>query len=359
MPIASGSGLFRTSYIDDMALFPSRFLRLCFTAMIAILVAFPFVATPYTLHLINLVAIASIAALALNLLTGYTGLVSLGHGGFLCAGAFTTAALVTEFNSPFWLNLAASGLVGAILGFFAGLPALRLRGLYLILSTIAMHFIIVYAAGAYQVKGGYTGGLSLPDPSLGFITLNSTLKWYFFLMIVTGLITTFCINLVRSRIGRAWMAIRDRDIAAETLGVNIAYYKILAFVFSSGLTAVAGGLGAYYIHFAAYEQFTIWVGIMYIAMIIVGGMGSIMGSFLGAFVVTLLPYFVSWTFDLFRVPPRMETYLFAVQFGLFGLLIALFLLLEPEGLVGIWRKRIRSYFEIWPFKHVRAPATTR
>jgi branched-chain amino acid transport system permease protein len=154
------------------------------------------------------------------------------------------------------------------------------------------------------------------------------------------------------------MAIRDRDIAAEAIGVNLAYYKVLAFTFTSGVTAMVGALGAYYSNYAAAEEFTIWLGIFYIAMVIIGGMGSILGSFLGAILVVLLPYFLDGLFEVIRVPPRLETYFFAVEFAIFGLLIALFLVLEPEGLVGMWR-RIKTYFELWPLKYLRAPTTTR
>jgi len=294
----------------------------------------------------------------LNLLTGYTGLISLGHAAFLCAGAFTAAGLAVNFNTPFWLNVLAGGAAGAALGFLAGLPALRLRAVYLILSTVAIHFTVTLAASLYQSYGGYIAGIPMPTATLGPLKLDSSFKWYYFLFVVAGMATVFAINLVRSRIGRAWMAIRDRDIAASALGVNLAYYKILAFTFTSGVTALAGALGAYYMSYAAAEEFTIWLGIAYIAMVIIGGMGSIVGSFLGAFFVTLLPYTLSGLFDWLGISGRLETYFFAVEFAVFGLFIALFLIIEPEGLIGIWR-RIRIYFELWPLKYLRAPTTTR
>lgn len=355
-----GSGHFKVSYQGDMAIYPTPFRRFWLGVLLVALVAFPLLASSYIIHLGNLVLLASVGALMLNLLTGYTGLLSLGHAAFLAAGAFTVAGLVINFNPPppFWLTVPAAGVVGAILGFLAGIPALRLRAVYLILSTISIHYIVTLAASLYQSGTGNIAGISIPDASLGPLVLDKAWEWFYFLLAVTVAVTAFSINLVRSRIGRAWMAIRDRDIAAASLGVNLAYYKILAFTFTSGVTAMAGALGAYYMNYAAAEEYTIWLGIFYIAMIIVGGMGSILGSFLGTLVITLVPYLLDGLFDWIRVPPRLETYFFAVEFSVFGLLMALFLILEPDGLVAIWR-RIRTYFELWPLKYLRALTTTR
>ncbi|MBI4288780.1 MAG: branched-chain amino acid ABC transporter permease [Chloroflexi bacterium] len=355
-----GSGHFKTSFPQDMAVFDTPFRRLWLIILLLGLVAFPFFAPRYFIHLGNLVLLASIAALMLNLLTGYTGMISLGHAAFLAAGAFTVAALVINFKPPppFWLTVPAAGAVGAILGLLASLPALRLRAVYLILSTVSIHYIVTLTVSLYQSNAGFISGINIPTATLGPLKLENSRTWFYFLLVVTVVVTIFSINLVRSRIGRAWMAIRDKDIAAAALGVNVAFYKILAFTFTSSVTAMAGALGAYYLNYAAAEEFTIWLGIFYIAMIIVGGIGSILGSFFGAAIITLMPYLLDGLFQSINVPPRLQTYVFAIQFAAFGLLIALFLLLEPDGLVAIWRK-VRTYFEMWPLKYHRPPSSTR
>lgn len=353
MPIANGNEDVKTNYAADIALLGSSPLRFRFGLLLLILIALPFLLPSYLLHLINIVALTCLGALALNLLTGYTGIISLGHGGFLAIGAFTTAALVTEFKLPVLVALPAAVVGGAIAGFFAGLPTLRLRAGYVILSTLAIHFVILAFAHEYQTRTGLIGGFRIPSPSIGPWTINTVREWYFSLLVITGMVTLFCINLVRSRVGRAWMAIRDRDIVAMLLGVHIGYYKLLAFMFSSALAAFAGCLGAFYLGFTTASDFTIWTGIFYLAMIIVGGQGSIMGSFLGAFFIALLPYGLSDLCRILNVPSWLQLRLFAVQYAVLGLLISFFLIVEPRGLVAIWYLRIRPYFALWPFKHRR------
>ena len=356
----SGSGYGATSYKADMSLFDTSFRRFWFIIMWLAIIAFPFVTSSYTVHLVNLVALASIGALALNLLTGTTGIISLGHAGFLCVGGFTAAIFGLVAGLPFWLVVPIAGVVGMVFGLIAGLPALRLKGIYIALSTLAIHYVITYLASEYQSAAhiGYVTGFSIPDATFGPLVLKTSVQWYFFLVLIVTLAAVFCINLIRSRFGRALMAIRDRDIAALSLGVNIGFYKVAVFVFSSGLTAIAGALSSYYMRYVAIEEYSLWLGILYIAMIVIGGMGSIMGSFLGAFLITLLPYGLTELFRVANVPPALMTYSYAAQFALYGLLIVLFLLLEPEGLVGIWR-RIRSFFELWPFKFRRVIVTTK
>jgi len=360
MPITSGGGYPKSSYKDDESLFSTPFLRFWMAVGLILACLFPFLASRYQIHLINLVWTACIGALGLNIVSGYAGLLSLGTGGFLCAGAFTAAVLSSAFKAPFWLSVIAGTMSGAFLGLIAGLPALRLKGIYLILSTLAVQFVTVYACSYYQIKEGFTGGIPLPRPNLGAgFLLDSPLKWYFFLGAVLGIVTIFCINLERTHWGRAWMAIRDRDVAAHILGVNLGYFKLWAFVFSSAVIGLAGVLSAYYKGFATYEEFTIWLSIYYVAMILIGGRGSIMGSFLGAFVVTLLPYLIRWVIEAFNLPMGLGLRFSAVEFAVFGLLLIIMVLLERQGLAGIWRLRIRPYFELWPFRYRRAIAARR
>jgi len=340
----------KTSYADDSALAGTAFLRTWLALLVAAALAFPFVATPLLLDLACRAAIAVVGAHALNLLTGYTGLVSLGHAGLIAAGAFTCAVLVEELKAPFWVAMPSSIVVGALLGLVVGIPSLRIKGLYLALSTLALHFVILYVVGEYQSGRGFATGLLMPRPAVGPFTLSGAKGWYYVLLGVAALTTLFCLNLVRTRPGRAWMAIRDRDVAAAATGVNVTYYKLLAFVVSSALTAFCGSLWAYYNGFVSVEAFNFFMTIEYIAMIVIGGMGSILGSILGALFVTVLPYGIDAAINALPVPARLQTHLFAVKFGAFGLLMALFLVLEPQGLVRIW-SRVKTYFELWPFRY--------
>ena len=348
--MAYGSGYFKTSYQADMALVDTRLRKASLALLLLALAFLPAVATPFVLDLAAQAALAAIGALALNILTGLAGQISLGHAGFLAAGAFTAAILVEEFKTPAIVNLGAAALVGAVLGLAVGAPSLRLKGLYLALGTLAMHFIVLYGGGEYQQLRGFHTGVVVPHLKIGPLLLNNTTRWYYALVAAGGVVVVFSVNLARTRPGRAWMAIRDRDIAAATLGINLARYKLLAFVVSSVLTAVAGGLWAYQRNFVSVEAFTFFTTIEYIAMIIIGGLGSVLGAILGTIFVTLLPYGIDVAMASLKLPGGAETYLFPVKFGVFGLLMALFLIFEPQGLVGIWR-RVRNWVVLWPLKY--------
>ena len=284
------------------------------------------------------------------LLTGFAGQISLGHAGLIAAGAFTTAILFKELNAPLLITLPASALVGGLLGIIFGLPSLRLKGLYLALSTLALHFIVIFAGSEYETQRGFSTGITLDPPSLGPLVIEDPRVWYFFLLGLDILVTLFAINLVRSRTGRAWMAVHARDVAAEALGVKVSSYKLSAFVLSSALTGIAGCLIAYYRGFVSSEAFSLLLTIEYVAMIIIGGLGSILGAIFGTVFVVLLPYAIDEIANILPVPARLTTYMFAVKYASFGLIMCVFLVLEPGGLVAIWKK-IRDYFVLWPFKY--------
>jgi branched-chain amino acid transport system permease protein len=356
----SKSPYLKTSYRADMAIeaLDTPFRRVCLFFALLVGVIFPFIIPPFWIHLTNLVAIACIGALALNFVIGNCGQVSLGQAGFLCAGGFTTAIMTNEFGAPFWAVILSSALVGALLGLIGGLPSLRLKGMYLGLSTLAVHYVILFGAKEYQTTSGNNFGIVVARPYIGPFHLSDDRVWYFFLWSVVGLVMIFIVNLLRTRVGRACIAIHDRDVAARFMGINIGYYKVLAFVVSSAIVAVAGSLNAYYTNAVAAEQFTFLLTVQYIAMIIVGGLGSVLGSFLGGFLITLLPYGLTYLSHPFAFLAYLERYHFAIESGVFGLLIIFFLIFEPDGLVEIWRK-IRDYFMLWPFRFKPLKITTR
>ena len=352
------SGYFRTSYAKDLALVRTRFQGAWLAAFTMALLAFPFLASPFQVDLACQVFLACIGALALMLLTGYAGQISLGHAGLIAAGAFTVGILVREFNAPFWITLPAAGLIGAMLGIVFGLPSLRLRGLYLAVSTLALHFLVIYVGGEYETRRGFSTGIVIDPPKLGSISISDGRAWYFILLAAAVATLLLSLNLIRARTGRAWRAIRARETVAEALGIGIAAYKLLAFVLSSAITAVAGALFAYYRGFVSVEAFTLFLTIQYVAMVIVGGMGSLLGAVLGAAFITIFPYLIEGALMALPGAQRFVSLVFAVNYAAFGLVMILFLVFEPLGLVGIWR-RVQSYFVLWPYKHRPAAGVRR
>jgi branched-chain amino acid transport system permease protein len=344
------SGYFRTRYEQDFTLVGTRLERTSLAVFVLALLAFPLIASPFQLDLACQVFLACVGALSLMLLTGYAGQISLGHAGLMAAGAFTVGILFQETKAPFWITLPAAALVGALLGVIFGLPSLRLRGLYLAVSTLALHFVVIYLGGEYEARRGYSTGIVIDPPTLGNISISDGRAWYFILLAVAAATLLLCLNLLRARTGRAWRAIRAHETVAEALGIGIAGYKLLAFVISSTITAVAGALFAYYRGFVSVEAFSLFLTIQYLAMVIIGGMGSLLGALLGAAFVTLFPYLIEAGLLALPGAQGYASLLFAVNYAAFGLVMILFLILEPLGLVGIWH-RIQSYFLLWPFKH--------
>jgi branched-chain amino acid transport system permease protein len=344
------SGYFRTRYEQDLTFLTTRLERASLAVFVLALLAFPLVASAFQLDLACQVFLASVGALSLMLLTGYAGQISLGHAGLIAAGAFTVGILFRETNAPFWITLPVAALVGALLGIIFGLPSLRLRGLYLAVSTLALHFVVIYLGGEYESRRGFSTGIVIDPPSIVGVSISDGRVWYFILLAAAVATLLMCLNLMRARTGRAWRAIRAHETVAEALGIGIAGYKVLAFVISSAITAVAGALFAYYRGFVSVEAFSLFLTIQYLAMVIVGGMGSLLGALLGAAFVTLFPYVIEAGLLALPGAQRYADLLFAVNYAAFGLVMILFLIFEPLGLVGIWH-RIQSYFLLWPFKH--------
>jgi len=349
MSVPRSSGYFRTSYTRDVALLDTR-TQLAWAAVFALAVAaYPFFASPLALDVANQALLGCVGAVALMLLTGYAGQISLGHAGLLAAGAFTTGILFKEFGAPFWVTLPASALVGAALGLAFGLPSLRLRGLYLAVSTLALHFIVIHFGSEYETRRGLSTGITMEAPSIGRWSLSDARAWYFVLLAFAAATILFALNLLRSRTGRAWRAIHGRETVAGALGISVQRAKLSAFVVSSMLTAVAGSLFAYFRGFVSVEAFSLFLSIQYVAMVIIGGMGSILGAVLGTVFVTLFPYAIEWLMGVLGLAERLSSVVFAVNYSAFGLVMILFLVFEPQGLVGIWR-RTQAWFLLWPFR---------
>jgi branched-chain amino acid transport system permease protein len=286
------------------------------------------------------------------MLTGITGQVSLGHAAFLCIGGFSVVAAQQHLAADFWLGLPLAAVAGALVGVLVGLPAARFRGIYLAISTLAMHYAIVFLAKTYQARLGTSAseGIFIRDPQIAGYVLADDRHWYYVLLLLCLVVTWLSLNAMRTRTGRAWIAIRDRDVSAEAVGINLTRYKLSAFVVSSALASFLGGVVAYYTNSVSSDIYTIDIAVVYLAMVIVGGLGSPLGAILGAFFITFLPYAVEAAFAFAPASWRSGGALFAYQLGATGLCILLFLVFEPRGLVEIWR-RLETYFERWPFRY--------
>ncbi len=326
----------RSRFAQELALFGTPRSRWRLAVAVVALAVLPFVATPFLLDLANQVLLASIGALALMLLTGFAGLISLGTAGLLAAGAYTVGALFREFGAPFWVTLPAAALIGAFLGLIFGLPSMRLRGLYLAISTLGLHFVMVYLGGEYEARQSLSTGVMIDPPSIGGWSLTSGRAWYVVLLGFAALALLVSVNLKRSRTGRAWRALRERDVVAGAVGIDVQRFKLLAFVVSATMTAIAGALFAYFRNFVSIDAFSLYLTVQYVAMIIIGGMGSIAGALLGAAFVILFPYAIEAIAGY--LPERFSNTVFALDYAAFGVVMILFLLLEPAGLVGIWRR---------------------
>ncbi|HEX7562475.1 MAG TPA: branched-chain amino acid ABC transporter permease [Bradyrhizobium sp.] len=350
------TGVFKTSYASDMALYPLPIAR---GTVIGLLVLFivivPLVFGEYYLSIINLVLISIVGALGLNILVGYTGQISIGHGAFMSVGAYTAANLAVRAGLPFWITLPAGGLMAALIGAVVGIPSLRIKGLYLAIATLAGQLIIEWIINHVPwISGGTQASIQVPRPSLFGFEIKTQGELYFFLLFFALIAIVAALNLVRSRIGRAFVAIRDQDIAAEIIGIDIFRYKLIAFAISSFYAGVCGVLYTYYFGIANYEQFQLGVSIEYLAMIIIGGLGSVLGSILGAAFVALLPLVIRTVMEsvggFFFAANEMATVVSSMRLVIFGALIIVFLVLEPEGLNRLWRN-IRNYFRVWPFSY--------
>jgi len=342
---------FKVSYRDDIKLFQTKFVKFWLAFFVIVCLVGPGVTDRYVLYLANLSMIAVIAAVGLNILVGYTGLVSIGHAAFLAVGAYSCAILTARLHVPFVLSVLLAGAIAALAGLVVAIPSLRLKGLYIAITTFAFGFIVQHVIVRWESLTGGPDGLAVPPPDLFGIALNTDARFFYFLFAVTIAFTAFARNLFRTGIGRALIAVRDHDVAAEVMGIELAKYKIISFCISSFYAGVAGALFAAYLKFITFEHFTLRLSIDYLAMIVVGGMGSMLGSISGAIFITLLPEIIRLGTDTVRDDfPLLTTRFAALKTVINGAIIVLFLLYEPEGMYGRWQK-IKAYWNNWPFTY--------
>lgn len=344
-------GDFKESYLKDEEIFQTIWVKSWLAIMFVGLIALPFIGNDYVMYIANLIGIAIIGAVGLNLLTGCTGQISLGHAAFVGVGGYATAILITRFDIPFWFALPIAGLISAGVGMVIGIPSLRVKGLYLCIATLAAQFILDWVFVHWESMTHGIRGINVPPPSLGSLQFNTEKTFYFITLITAVVGVGFARNLLRTKWGRAFVAIRDRDLAAEMMGINLFKYKLIAFAVSSFYAGVAGGLWVSFIKVVTPEHFPFSLSIEYLAMVIVGGLGSILGSILGAIFMTLVPELLNvltgFTKDFF---PSLGQLFIPMKDVIFGALIVGFLIFEPHGLAEIWH-RIKNFFTLWPFSY--------
>ena len=339
------------TYAQDMAIFRTKTHWALLLVLLVILFTAPLYWGNYWLGVANLIGITIIAATGLNILTGYCGQLSIGHAGFIAVGAYTAAVLTNRLELPFLVGLICAGLIAGLIGMIFGIPSLRVKGFYLAITTIAAQFIIIWVINHWtSVTGGFNG-ISVPPASIGGITFISQTSQFYLIMVITVLVIFLAKNLARTRVGRAFVAVRDNDLAAEVMGINLFRYKLIAFFIGCFLAGIAGSLLAHWIGFMNAENFTLMDSILYIGIIIIGGLGTTLGPILGAIFIRMLQQGITFiapvlesTFDL---PAGFTT---GIGPMVFGLAIILFLILEPRGLAHRWQLFKASY-RLWPFSY--------
>lgn len=319
---------------------------------VVLLLTAPLFASNYILGFLNMAGIVFIAVLGLQILTGYCGQINLGQSAFVGVGAYASAILAAKAGMPFLICLPCSALIAGLLGIVVGIPSLRIKGFYLALATIAFQMIFDYTIIAADKLTGGARGIDVRPITLGNIVMRSEQSMYFIIMVIVAALTFLSKNIIRMKSGKAFVAIRDNEIAAQAMGINLLRYKLLAFFISSTYAGIAGSLLAYYIGIVAPDYFSLMESIWYVGMIVIGGMGTIVGAIFGVVFVRGLQEVVSITSpQISNLFPAIGGQLSAAL-GLivFGLVVILFLILEPRGLAHRW-EMFKSYYRLWPFAH--------
>jgi len=343
-------GVFHETYASEERLWDSRTQRIWMIAFTLALFALPLYGSDYVLAIACIIGIHIVAALGLNITTGSTGQISLSHAAFMGVGCYTVAWLA-RWGVPFYIALLAAGALTAVIGVLVGLPSLRVKGLYFAIATLAAQFILTFLFREWVPVTGGVGGITIARPTLFGFEISGDRRMFYLIYFCVFLVAIASANLARTYIGRAFVAVRDRDISAEILGVNLLRFTLLAFAIGSFYAGVAGGLIGYFYGAITPDYFSFTLSVFYLAAIIVGGMGRVLGSILGAIFMTFVP-------ELLRAIaqtssewlPGIANLLLPMGQVVFGLLIIGFLIFEPHGLSQLWSARVRRLFHLWPFK---------
>ncbi len=353
----------KRDYYEDVELFKSGTILVWSVILLIFLFTLPIYLPSYNVYLLNIIMVNIILAVGLNILVGYTGQISLGHAGFFAIGAYGTSLIMMHLHIPFFAAIIIAALIAAFFGFIIGLPALRLEGPYLAIATLGFGLTIMHIIGRWDVFGGRMG-ITAPPLDLGIS--GSSLSWviagdvkiYYLILIITILLVIGAKNLMKTRVGRAFMSIRDDDIAAEVMGVNLTIYKTMSFAVSAFYAGVAGGLYGFVVGFFDPFSFNLILSIIFLVMIVVGGLGSIMGAIMGAILITYLQYDLLKNVEnlpylgglLVAISKKWFTVIGLANFAsiALGLIMIAIVIFEPLGMFGIWI-RIKKYWKTWPF----------
>lgn len=349
------AGIFNMTYDQDMAIIRTRFQWGAFIAFLVFLFTLPLYAGDYWLGVANNIAITLIALLGLNILIGYCGQISIGHAAFVAVGAYTAAIFTHQYGASAWATLPCSVLAAGLIGLIFGLPALRVKGFYLAMTTLGAQFLIIWFISHgpnFGIPTGASYGLDVARPTLGNIAINTETRFFYLIMVFALMGVFFAKNLARTRAGRAFVAIRDNDLAAEVLGIHLAYYKLLAFFIACAFAGVAGWLKVYYLGYAHVEHYPLMDSIWWVGILIVGGLGSTMGAIFGTVFLMLL-----WEGAAVLSPiigsafPGIALQIFAsLSQILTGLVIAIFIVFEPRGINHRW-EIFKLYYRLMPFSY--------
>jgi branched-chain amino acid transport system permease protein len=346
-------GIFDRNYSQAKELFRTPLRKGLLALLILALYLFPFWLNDYGISILIIICAFTVGMLGLQIITGYCGLISIGHAAFMGVGMYTVGILQRHFGLSFWVCLPVAGLVPMVIGMMFGIPALRMKGLYLAFATLAAHFVIVYVINNWRSVTNGTDGMWMKRPGMLLgIDFQTDRNYYLLVLTVTILMTYLATNLSRTKLGRAFVAVRDNDIAAEIMGINIAYTKIMAFGIGCFFAGIAGALGGAYYEYVNVEWFGLDDSIWFLGFLVVGGFGSIFGAVSGAAVWKIMDEFST------LVTPLAEAFLGGMAFYasaafslvFYSLIVVLFLVFEPRGIAHRWQIIKRSY-RLHPFPY--------
>ena len=344
-------GVYNERYGQDMAIVRTKRHWVVLLGALFLLYLFPIFDLQYFISLINYICISIIIVLGLQIVTGFCGQISFGQAAFMAVGAYTSGILTLTYGWPFWLALPVSGLVAGLVGLVGGAPSLRIKGFYLAMATLAIHFLIMWLIMHLGITGT-TQGLHPPPPSIGSFQFDSDGRMYYIIVSVMLVLTCGAKNMMRTRVGRAFVAIRDNDLAAEVMGINLYRYKLLAFFISCFYAGIAGSLWAHWIQVVHPEQFTVLHAVWYVGMLIVGGMSFTAGAFFGVIFLRVLDEivmfsspFLAGTFPWLGTAPAASLGITA-----FGVILMVFLIFEPRGIAHRW-EIFKTSYRLYPFAY--------
>ncbi|MDB5874532.1 MAG: branched-chain amino acid transporter permease [Ramlibacter sp.] len=342
-------GVFFENYRAEEQLWDSPVAKTWMAICVVAVALLPFYGSDYVMAMACIVGIHLVATLGLNITTGSAGLISLSHAAFVGVGCYAVSWF-SRWGIPFFIALPMAGAVAALIGMVVGLPSLRVKGMYFAIATLAAHFVLGFLFREWTPVTGGPKGVNIPPASFFGLELMGDRRMFFPIYLCVFVLGLAAANLGRSYVGRAFVAVRDRDISAEILGVNLLRYKVLAFTIGAFYAGVAGGLLGYFYGAITSEYFTFSLSVFYVAAIIVGGLGRVLGSILGAVFMTFVPELLRLVASASsQVLPNLVNQLLPMGQVVFGLLIVGFLIVEPHGLAQVWA-RTRRRFHLWPFK---------